>query len=248
MSDALLKITRLNAGYGEMPVLRDVSIDIRPAEIVALVGSNGAGKTTLLRALSRLIPSRGDMRLDDRSLGGATADEVFGMGLVQVPEGRQLFDRMSVEENLHMGAYKRRDRAAIKDDLDRVYGIFPTLADRRRQLAGSMSGGEQQMCAMARALMARPRLMMVDEMSLGLAPVIVDLLLETMTQIRGQGVTVLLVEQDVHAALSVADRGYVMETGEIVREGTARELESDPEVQRAYLGEITAAASSRPRS
>ncbi len=248
MSDALLKITRLNAGYGEMPVLRDVSIDIRPAEIVALVGSNGAGKTTLLRALSRLIPSRGDMRLDDRSLGGATADEVFGMGLVQVPEGRQLFDRMSVEENLQMGAYKRRDRAAIKDDLDRVYGIFPTLADRRRQLAGSMSGGEQQMCAMARALRARPRLMMVDEMSLGLAPVIVDLLLETMTQIRGQGVTVLLVEQDVHAALSVADRGYVMETGEIVREGTARELESDPEVQRAYLGEITAAASSRPRS
>lgn len=145
---------------------------------------------------------------------------------------------MSVEENLQMGAYRRRDRAAIRGDLDRVYGLFPALAGRRRQLAGSLSGGEQQMCATARALMARPRLLMVDEMSLGLAPVIVDLLLETMTQICGQGVTVLLVEQDVHAALSVADRGYVMETGEIVREGTAEELENDPEVQRAYLGEI----------
>ena len=238
MSGALLAITRLNAGYGEMPVLRDVSIAIRPAEIVAMVGSNGAGKTTLLRALSRLIPSGGDMRFDGRSLAGATADEVFGMGLIQVPEGRQLFDHMSVEENLQMGAYKRRDKAAIRDDLDRAYRLFPALAKRRRQMAGSLSGGEQQMCAMARALMARPRLMMVDEMSLGLAPVTVDLLLETMTQIRSQGVTVLLVEQDVHAALSVADRGYVMETGEIVREGTARELQNDPEVQRAYLGEI----------
>ena len=239
MRGALLTVTRLNAGYGEMPVLRDLSLDIRPAEIVALVGSNGAGKTTLLRALSRLIPSRGEMRFDGRSLAGATADEVFGQGLVQVPEGRQLFDHMSVEENLRMGAYKRRDKAAVKDDLNRVYRLFPALAGRRRQLAGSLSGGEQQMCAMARALMARPRLMMVDEMSLGLAPVVVDLLLETMTQIRGQGVTVLLVEQDVHAALSVADRGYVMEIGAIVREGTAKELRGDPEVQRAYLGQIS---------
>ena len=245
MSEALLKIARLNAGYGEMPVLRDVSIDIRAAEIVAMVGSNGAGKTTLLRALSRLIPSRGDITFDGRSLAGDTADEIFGMGLVQVPEGRQLFDRMSVEENLQMGAYKRRDKTAIKDDLERVYRIFPALAERRRQPAGSLSGGEQQMCAMARALMARPRLMMVDEMSLGLAPVVVDLLLETMTQIRSQGVTVLLVEQDVHAALSIADRGYVMENGEIVREGTAEELENDPEVQRAYLGEIAASSGLR---
>lgn len=238
MSDVLLRIARLNAGYGEMPVLRDVSIDIRLAEIVALVGSNGAGKTTLLRALSRLIPSRGEISFNGQSLAGATADEVFGMGLVQVPEGRQLFDQMSVEENLQMGAYKRRDQTAIKDDLDRVYRLFPALAERRRQFAGSLSGGEQQMCAMARALMARPRLMMVDEMSLGLAPMTVDLLLETMTQIRSQGVTVLLVEQDVHAALSIADRGYVMETGEIVREGTAEELRNDPEVQRAYLGDM----------
>ena len=239
MSGALLSVTRLSAGYGEMPVLRDLSLDIRPAEIVAMVGSNGAGKTTLLRALSRLIPSRGEMRFDGRSLAGATADEVFAMGLVQVPEGRQLFEQMSVDENLRMGAYKRHDKAAIKDDLNRVYRLFPALAGRRRQLAGSLSGGEQQMCAMARALMARPRLMMVDEMSLGLAPVVVDLLLETMTQIRSQGVTVLLVEQDVHAALSVADRGYVMEIGAIVREGSAKELKSDPEVQRAYLGQLS---------
>jgi branched-chain amino acid transport system ATP-binding protein len=238
MADALLETRGLNAGYGEMQVLRGITLAVRPAEIVAIVGSNGAGKTTLLRAISRLIPSRGEIMFDGRSVAGATADEVFGAGLVQVPEGRQLFDRMSVEENLRMGAYRRGDKRAIDDDLDRMYTLFPRLSDRRRQLAGSMSGGEQQMCAMARALMARPRLMVVDEMSLGLAPVVVDQLLDTMTGIRKEGVTVLLVEQDVHAALSVADRGYVLETGEIVREGSARELESDPEVQRAYLGEV----------
>ena len=238
MSGALLEVGRLSAGYGEMPVLRDVSLAIRPAEIVAMVGGNGAGKTTLLRALSCVIPSRGAMSFDGRSISGASADEVFAMGLVQVPEGRQLFDRMSVDENLRMGAYQRRGRKAIAEDLERVYRLFPALAGRRRQLAGSMSGGEQQMCAMARALMARPRLMMVDEMSLGLAPVAVDLLLETMARIRSEGVTVLLVEQDVHAALSVADRGYVLETGEIVREGSAEALKNDPGVQRAYLGEV----------
>ena len=238
MPGALLETRGLSAGYGEMQVLRGISLAVQPAEIVAIVGSNGAGKTTLLRAISRLIPSRGEIVFDGTSLANATADEVFGAGLVQVPEGRQLFDRMSVEENLRMGAYRRGDRRAIDDDLERMYALFPRLSDRRRQLAGSMSGGEQQMCAMARALMARPRLMVVDEMSLGLAPVVVDQLLETMTGIRREGVTVLLVEQDVHAALSIADRGYVMDTGEIVREGSARELESDPEVQRAYLGEV----------
>jgi branched-chain amino acid transport system ATP-binding protein len=238
MPAPLLETRDLAAGYGEMQVLRGITLAVQPAEIVAIVGSNGAGKTTLLRAVSRLIPSRGNFTFDGRSLRHASADDVFALGLVQVPEGRQLFDRMSVEENLKMGAYRRSDAAGIADDLERMYAMFPRLADRRRQLAGSMSGGEQQMCAMARALMAKPRLIMVDEMSLGLAPVVVDLLLETMTRIRAEGVTVLLVEQDVHAALSVADRGYVMETGEIVREGTARALESDPEVQRAYLGEI----------
>jgi len=238
MSAPLLETRGLGAGYGEMQVLRGVTLAVRPAEIVAIVGSNGAGKTTLLRALSRLIPSSGEIVFDGRSVAKATADQVFGWGLVQVPEGRQLFDRMSVEENLRMGAYRRSDKRAIDTDLERMYAMFPRLSDRKRQLAGSMSGGEQQMCAMARALMARPRLIVVDEMSLGLAPVVVDQLLDTMTAIRKEGVTVLLVEQDVHAALSVADRGYVMETGEIVREGSARELESDPEVQRAYLGEV----------
>lgn len=236
MPAPLLEIAQLRAGYGGMPVLRGLSLAIRSREIVALVGSNGAGKTTMLRAISRLIDASGEIRFDGRDLQLASADEVFALGLVQVPEGRQLFDRMNVEENLLMGAYRRRDAAAIRDDLERIYQLFPRLADRRRQWAGSMSGGEQQMCAMGRALMARPRLIMVDEMSLGLAPVVVDLLCDTMLRIRDQGMTVLLVEQDVHAALSVADRGYVLETGEIVREGSARELADDPQVQHAYLG------------
>ncbi|HET8609639.1 MAG TPA: ABC transporter ATP-binding protein [Burkholderiales bacterium] len=236
MSDVLLNVRGLTAGYGEMTVLREIAINIRPAEIVAMVGSNGAGKTTMLRALSQLISWKGEVEFDGKPLQGLTPDDVFALGMVQVPEGRQLFDHMTVEENLLMGAYRRSDRGAIKDSLDRNYQLFPKLAERRHQLAGSMSGGEQQMCAMARALMAAPRLMMVDEMSLGLAPVIVDLLLNVMIEIRKQGVTVLLVEQDVFSALHVADRGYVMETGEIVREGTAKELADDPEVRRAYLG------------
>ncbi|MGE5336544.1 MAG: ABC transporter ATP-binding protein [Gemmatimonadota bacterium] len=219
-----------------MTVLRDVGLSIRPAEIVAIVGSNGAGKTTLLRAISRLIESQGEVRFDGWPLAGATVEQVFAKGIVQVPEGRQLFDQMSVEENLLMGAFRREGSTKIRQSLDRVYRLFPKLADRRRQLSGSMSGGEQQMCAIARALMAEPRLIMVDEMSLGLAPVVVDLLLDVMMQIREQGVTVLLVEQDVNAALSIADRGYVLETGSIVREGSASELLGDPEVRRAYLG------------
>jgi branched-chain amino acid transport system ATP-binding protein len=163
-------------------------------------------------------------------------DQVFSVGVVQVPEGRQLFDQMTVEENLLMGAYRRVARAKIANELERVYGLFPKLNERRRQLAGSLSGGEQQMCAIARGLMAAPELLMVDEMSLGLAPVIVDLLLDTLTEIRKEGVTVLLVEQDIFSAFHVADRGYVLETGKIVRVGSASELAKDPEVRRAYLG------------
>ncbi len=236
MTSPLLEVAGLAAGYGEMPVLQGVDLAIAAREIVALVGANGAGKTTLLRAISRLIPARGELRFDGASLTGARVEEVFRRGLVQVPEGRQLFDHMSVEENLRMGAYRRADRAAIRADLERVYALLPKLGERRRQLAGSMSGGEQQMCAIARALMAAPRLMMVDEMSLGLAPVVVDELLDLLAQLRAQGMTVLLVEQDVHAALAIADRGYVLETGRVVRAGTAAELRDDPEVQRAYLG------------
>ncbi|MFP5405308.1 MAG: ABC transporter ATP-binding protein, partial [Gammaproteobacteria bacterium] len=222
--DPLLTVRGLTAGYGAMVVLRDITMEVRRAEIVAMVGSNGAGKTTLLRALSQLIGWQGEVHFDGQALAGLTPDEVFGLGMVQVPEGRQLFDRMSVEENLLMGAYRRKDREGIRASLEHNYQLFPVLAERRRQLAGSMSGGEQQMCAIARALMAAPRLMLVDEMSLGLAPVVVDLLLDVLAEIRRHGVTVLLVEQDVFSALHVADRGYVMETGRIVREGAAREL------------------------
>jgi branched-chain amino acid transport system ATP-binding protein len=236
VSEPVIKVEGLTAGYGEMTVLRDVSLEIAQGEIVALVGSNGAGKTTLLRALSRVIPSKGRITFRGRSLEGTTSDQVFSLGLVQVPEGRQLFDQMSVEENLLMGAYRRNDRAKIRADLERVYTLLPRLKERRRQLAGSLSGGEQQMCAMARGLMAAPELLMVDEMSLGLAPVVVDLLLETLREIRKEGVTVLLVEQDIFSAFHVADRGYVLETGAIVRVGSASELAEDPEVKRAYLG------------
>ncbi|MGH8819873.1 MAG: ABC transporter ATP-binding protein [Rhodoferax sp.] len=232
----LLKIENLGAGYGGMPVLHEVALEVYPAEMVALVGSNGAGKTTLLRALSRLLPCTGSIVLNGRELSGMTPDQVFGLGLVQVPEGRQLFDRMTVQDNLLMGGYRRQDKAAVARDLDKMYALLPRLAERRSQLAGSMSGGEHQMCAMARALMAAPVLMMVDEMSLGLAPVVVDQLMDVLAAIQRDGVTVLLVEQDVQVALSGADRGYVMETGRVVHSGLAKDLINDPAVQQAYLG------------
>ncbi|SFA83418.1 amino acid/amide ABC transporter ATP-binding protein 2, HAAT family [Collimonas sp. OK607] len=233
----LLKVSNLGAGYGELPVLHGVDLEIYPAEMVALVGSNGAGKTTLLRALSGMLSCSGSIVMNGRELVGVTPDRIFGLGLVQVPEGRQLFDRMTVQDNLLMGSYRRHnDKAAIERDLDKMYAIFPRMAERRRQLAGSMSGGEQQMCAIARALMAAPVLMMIDEMSLGLAPVVTQELMEVMAAIQRDGVTVLLVEQDVQLALSGADRAYVMETGRIVHSGLAKNLINDPAVQQAYLG------------
>ncbi|SPJ17013.1 High-affinity branched-chain amino acid transport ATP-binding protein LivF [Burkholderiales bacterium] len=217
-------------------MLRDIEMRVEPGEIVALVGSNGAGKTTLLRALSRLLRSTGRIEFDGREIGALTPEEVFRRGLVQVPEGRQLFDNMTVHENLLMGAYRRTDRLGIAESLERVYVLFPHLAKRRGIRAGNMSGGEQQMCALARGLMAAPKLLMIDEMSLGLAPVVVDQLREVLLEIRNQGVTVLLVEQDVFFAFEVADRGYVLEGGSVVREGTAKALANDPQVQRAYFG------------
>src|SRR5207248_5018498 len=236
MNAALLEIEGLSAGYGEVPVLSGIKLVVNAGEIVTLVGSNGAGKTTLLRAVSRVLGSKGTLRFDGRDVSRMAPEQVFGLGLVQVPEGRQLFDRMSVEDNLRMGAYRRGDKKAVGESFERVYQLFPRLRERRTQIAGSMSGGEQQMCAIARALMAAPRLLAVDEMSLGLAPVVVDQLLAVLAEIRKQGVTVLLVEQDVFAAFTVADRGYVMETGRIVREGAISVLSNDPEVQKAYLG------------
>lgn len=236
MNDALLLTADLRAGYGQMRVLHDIALNIFAGEIVAIVGSNAAGKTTLLRALSRLIPCTGRIEFAGREIGGMSADEVFRLGLVQVPEGRQLFDRMTVQDNLLMGAFRSADGAAVSHGFERAYALFPALRDWRNRLAASLSGGEQQMCALARALVATPKLLMVDEMSLGLAPTIVDKLLGALREIRNEGVTVLLVEQDVHAAFQIADRAYVLEMGRIVREGSVRELAEDPEVRRAYLG------------
>jgi len=236
MSEPLLRVEGLSAGYGEMTVLRNIAFEITRGEIVALVGSNGAGKTTTLRALSRVISSKGRIIFNGRDLDRLTPDEVFTLGLVQVPEGRQLFDHMTVEENLFMGTYRRKNREEIATDLEQVYTLLPILKERRDQMAGSLSGGEQQMCAIARGLMARPQLLMIDEMSLGLAPIVVDLLVDKLAEVRKNGVTVLLVEQDIFSAFHIADRGYVLETGKIVRTGRASELAEDPEVRRAYLG------------
>jgi branched-chain amino acid transport system ATP-binding protein len=238
MSEAgpLLTIAGIGAGYGGAPALFGVDIDVGPGEIVTLVGNNGAGKTTLLRAVSRVIAATGRLEFDGQDILPLTPEQVFARGLVQVPEGRQLFGHMTVEENLMMGAHKRTDKAGIADSFAWVHELFPILSERRQQLAGNLSGGEQQMCALARALMAAPRLLMVDEMSLGLAPVIVDRLLGVLDQIRKQQVAIFLVEQDVFAAFEVADRGYVMETGRIVRSGTTQELAEDPAVRAAYLG------------
>jgi len=236
MSESLLRVEKLSAGYGAMTVLSEITFEITSGEIVALVGSNGAGKTTTLRALSRVISSQGRIIFNGRDLARLTSDQVFSLGLVQVPEGRQLFDQMTVEDNLLMGAYCRKQREEIAADLKQVYQFFPILKERRLQIAGSLSGGEQQMCAIARGLMARPQLLMIDEMSLGLAPIVVDLLIDKLAEVRKNGVTVLLVEQDIFSAFHVADRGYVLETGRIVRTGSASELAQDPEVRRAYLG------------
>jgi len=236
MNPTLLNTRALRAGYNEMPVLRGIDMTVARGEIVALVGSNGAGKTTVLRAVSRLIRSTGLIEFDGQPIDSLTPEQVFCLGLVQVPEGRQLFDRMTVHENLLMGAYRRADKVGIEASLNRVYALFPHLAERRSRQAGSMSGGEQQMCAVARGLMAAPKLLVIDEMSLGLAPVMVDQLREVLLEIRAQGVTVLLVEQDVSFALQVADRGYVIEGGAVVREASASSLASDPEIRRAYFG------------
>ncbi len=232
----LLSIAGLEAGYGSAPALFGVDIEVGPGEIVALVGNNGAGKSTLLRAISRVIGATGRLEFDGDDILSLTPERVFARGLVQVPEGRQLFQRMTVEENLIMGAHRLADRSALVDGLAWVHELFPILSERRHQLAGNLSGGEQQMCAVARGLMASPRLLMIDEMSLGLAPVIVDRLLDILDVVRRRGIAILLVEQDVFAAFDIADRAYVMETGRIVKEGTADELAEDPSIRAAYLG------------
>ncbi|HZS32493.1 MAG TPA: ABC transporter ATP-binding protein [Methylomirabilota bacterium] len=238
----MLDVRGLDAAYGELRALEAVSVRVAAGEIVALVGSNGAGKTTLLRVIAGLTRPRGGRVLwDGEDLGGLRADRVVERGIALVPEGRRLFGQMTVEENLGLGAFSpraRRDRAA---SLARVYEIFPRLAERRRQPARALSGGEQQMVAIGRALMARPRLLMLDEPSLGLAPRVVEAVLGTLRDIHAAGVGVFLVEQNVQAALALAHRGYLLEQGRVVGEGPGAQLLDDPEVRRAYLGPLALA-------
>jgi len=237
----MLKVRNLEAGYGALKVLRQVSLHVSAGEIVTLIGANGAGKSTLLRALSGLLaPRGGEVLFDGASIRGLPAERVVGLGIALVPEGRQVFAAMSVEENLVLGGYvaarRGRDGEGTARALDQIYGLFPILRERCAQLAGTLSGGEQQMLAMGRALMTDPRLLMMDEPSMGLAPLVVRDIFRAVQRLREEGRTVLLVEQNARAALRIADRGYVIETGRLVLEGEAGFLLRDREVQRAYLG------------
>ncbi len=233
----LLEIDRLVVHYGAVQALKGVSLKAEQGEIVALIGANGAGKTTLLRTISGLIPVQsGDIRYDGKSLVRAPAHEIVALGIAQAPEGRMVFANLSVEDNLELGAYRRKNRGEIRADRDAVYHLFPRLLERRRQSAGTLSGGEQQMLAIGRALMARPRLLLLDEPSLGLAPLLVREIFRTIHEINERGVTVLLVEQNAHMALTIAGRGYVLETGRVTIEDAASRLLRNEDVKRAYLG------------
>jgi branched-chain amino acid transport system ATP-binding protein len=234
----LLRIDGLQSGYGEITVLWGVDLVVREGEITALIGSNGAGKSTLMRTVSGLVPTRaGRIVWDGQELQGSDPAQVLGHGIAQVPEGRRLFSAMTVEENLIMGAFLRRiGRRELQRELDRVYTIFPKLEERRTQAAGTMSGGEQQMCAIGRGLMSAPRLLMIDELSLGLSPLLVEQLIEALTALNREGLTILVVEQDVVTALELSSTAYVMDTGRVVQHGPSRELLRDPAVRQAYLG------------
>jgi branched-chain amino acid transport system ATP-binding protein len=234
---ALLEVSGIDASYGRVQALRGASLQVDAGEIVALIGSNGAGKTTTLRTISGLMhPTHGTITFNGIDITHTEPQKIVNMGICQSPEGRRLFTRMSVLDNLKMGAYTRNDAAGIKTDMDRVFVLFPRLKERLNQITGTLSGGEQQMCAMGRALMAKPKLLMLDEPSLGLAPILVQTIFDIVREINSQGIPVLLVEQNAHKALEVAHRGYVLETGVIVQTGTGRELLESEEVQRAYLG------------
>jgi branched-chain amino acid transport system ATP-binding protein len=233
----LLELSHVDVLYGRVQALRDVSLHVGAGEIVALIGSNGAGKTTTLRTISGLVrPVRGEVFLDGVPVHHLGAELIARRGVGHSPEGRRLFSRMTVRENLEMGAFSRRDTARLREDYDRIYTLFPRLRERNSQLAGSLSGGEQQMVAIGRALMADPRVLLLDEPSLGLAPILVDSIFETIRQINATGTTILLIEQNALLALRTAARGYVLETGSIATQGPASELLESPEVQRAYLG------------
>jgi branched-chain amino acid transport system ATP-binding protein len=237
-SQTLLELTDVETYYGSIQALKGISIEVREGEIVTLIGANGAGKSTTLRSINGLNhPRKGKIRFQGRDITYDKAHEIVKLGIAQSPEGRKLFPRMTVTENLEMGAFQRHDRAGIREDMDRVFTLFPRLAERRTQKAGTMSGGEQQMCAIGRALMARPTLLMLDEPSMGLAPIFVDRIFETIVEVNKQGTSILLVEQNALMALRVADRGYVLETGTVALADDAKALAQNEQVRKTYLGE-----------
>ncbi len=234
----LLRLDRVETFYGSIQALKGVSLDVREGEIVTLIGANGAGKSTTLRSINGLNhPRRGTIIFQGRDITRTPAHEVVKLGIAQSPEGRRLFPRMTVMENLEMGAFQRTDRSGLREDMERVFTLFPRLAERRNQKAGTLSGGEQQMCAIGRALMARPTLLMLDEPSMGLAPIFVERIFETIVEVNKQGTSILLVEQNALMALQVANRGYVLETGRVTLADDAKALSRNEDVRKAYLGE-----------
>ena len=234
---AMLEVKNIQVAYGKIVAVKDVSITVNQGEIVTLIGSNGAGKSTTLRTISGLIkPKSGEILFNGKRIDGLPGHEIVGMGICHSPEGRRIFPRMTVKENLELGAFLRSDKEAVNADMDRVLELFPRLKERIKQTAGTMSGGEQQMLAVSRALMGDPKLLLLDEPSMGLAPVLVELIFDTIVKIRQQGVTILLIEQNATAALEVADRAYVLESGKVKMSGSAKELSSDDKVTKAYLG------------
>ena len=237
-TNTLLKVTGLQVAYGGIQAVKGVDFEVREGELVTLIGSNGAGKTTTMKAITGTLPlAGGDLEYLGKSIRGQGPWDLVQQGLAMVPEGRGVFTRMSIMENLYMGAYIRNDKEAIEQDIEKMFAIFPRLKERRDQLAGTMSGGEQQMLAMGRALMSRPKVLLLDEPSMGLSPIMVDKIFEVVQDVFAQGVTVLLVEQNASRALSIANRGYVMESGIITMRGDAKQMLTDPKVRAAYLGE-----------
>ena len=234
---AMLDVKNIQVAYGKIVAVKDISVTVNQGEIVTLIGSNGAGKSTTLRTISGLIkPKSGEITFNGKRIDGIPGHEIVAMGICHAPEGRRIFPRMTVKENLELGAFIRNDKAAVTADMERVLDLFPRLKERIDQRAGTMSGGEQQMLAVSRALMGDPKLLLLDEPSMGLAPVLVELIFDTIVKIRKQGITILLIEQNATAALEVADRAYVLESGKVKMSGSAKELSSDDKVTKAYLG------------
>ncbi|WP_327069675.1 ABC transporter ATP-binding protein [Kitasatospora sp. NBC_01250] len=238
MSNALLDVQDLRVAYGKIEAVKGISFTVAAGEVTTLIGTNGAGKTTTLRTLSGLLrPTAGSITFDGQDLATVPAHRIVALGLAHSPEGRHIFPRMTIEENLLLGAFLRKDQAGITQDVERAYTLFPILGERRKQAAGTLSGGEQQMLAMGRALMSRPKLLMLDEPSMGLSPIMMQKIMATIVELKAAGTTILLVEQNAQAALSLSDHGYVMQTGRIVLTGTGAELLRDESVRKSYLGE-----------